>query len=78
MMPGGARRKSGMHRLLLSALHGLSLILQGGATGALAASIVLLRCRRRRRHVEASVVTAAWSALGAALALIGLVVWLLS
>lgn len=72
------RRKSGMHALLLSALHGLSLVLQGAASGALVSSVVLLRCRHRRLNVEAWVVTAAWSALGAALALTGLIVWLVA
>ena len=71
-VPGG---ESGMNGSLLhqipAGVPGLGLILQGAATGALIASLVLCRARRRRLRVEPWAVTAAWSTLGAGVALVG-------
>lgn len=78
MMPDEARLVSGMNGSLLSQLFSaipiVSLVLQGAATGALAASLVLVRARRRGLHVEPWAVTAAWSVLGAGVAMTGLVI----
>ena len=48
----------------------LSHVLQGAATGALIGSPVLCRARLRGLHVEPWAVTAAWSALGASVAVL--------
>lgn len=73
-VPGG---ESGMNGSLLhqipASVPGLGLVLQGAATGALIASLVLCRARRRRFRVQAWAVTAAWSTLGAAVALVGVI-----
>lgn len=55
----------------------ISLLLQGAASGALIASVVLCRARLRGLRVQPWAVTAAWSTFGAALALVYLVVSLL-
>jgi energy-converting hydrogenase Eha subunit G len=62
-----------LHQIPAS-LPGLGLILQGAATGALIASIVLCRARRRDLHVEPWAVTAAWSTVGAAVAVVGVLI----
>ena len=78
-MPGA---ESGMNGSLLhqipASVPGLGLILQGAAEGALLASLVLCRARRRGLRVEPWAVTAAWSALGAVAALVGAIVALVS
>jgi hypothetical protein len=56
---------------LAAGVPGLGLILQGAATGALIASVVLCRARRRGLRVEPWAVTAAWSTLGAVAATVG-------
>jgi hypothetical protein len=48
----------------------LSLVLQGGAVGALVGSLVLCRARLRGLRVQAWSVTAAWSTLGATVAVV--------
>lgn len=81
-MPDAPGGESGMNGSLLhqipTGVPGLGLILQGAATGALIASLVLCRARQRRWHVEPWAVTAAWSTLGAAAAIVGLIVALVS
>lgn len=47
----------------------LTLVLQGAAAGALIGSAVLFRARLHGLHVEPWAVTAAWSVLGASVAL---------
>ena len=59
-------------------LPSLSLVLQGAAAGALFGSLVLCRARLRGLHVEPGVVTAAWSTLGAFLAVLYVIASLLS
>lgn len=48
----------------------LTVVLQGSAAGALVGSAVLCRPRLRGLHVEPWAVTAAWSALGACVAMV--------
>ena len=73
--------RPGMNGSLLRQIPGsvpaLELILQGAATGALVASIVLCRARKLGLHIEPWAVTAAWSVLGAAVALSAVVVAIL-
>lgn len=52
----------------------LTIVLQGAAGGALTGSAVLCRARLRGLHVEPWAVTAAWSALGASVSVVYLVV----
>jgi uncharacterized transporter YbjL len=77
MMPDLSGGESGMNESLLhqipASVPGLVLLLQGAATGALIASLVLCRARRRRFRGEPWAVTAAWSTLGAAVALAGVI-----
>ncbi len=55
---------------LTSTLPSLSFVLQGAATGALIASFVLFRARIRGQHPQPWAVTAAWSTLGAVVAVV--------
>jgi hypothetical protein len=52
----------------------LTIVLQGAAAGALVGSAALCRARVRSLHVEPWAVTAAWSVLGACLALLYVIV----
>lgn len=81
-MPDGSGLESGMNGSLFheipAGVPSLGLILQGAATGALIASLVLCRARRRHLQVEPWAVTAAWSTLGAIAALVGVIIALVS
>ena len=66
---GSAMNTAAFSQLPLS-LPLLAIVLQGAAAGALVGSAVLCRARRRGLQVEPWAITAAWSTLGACLAVI--------